>query len=150
LAGLETNYPLAIDGRVRPNQTVVAVGLEDAVGEPQKNSLLAIKSLPETLDRKRVGGVVAWLGGSPDLRSEDPKAAVQIVLQSNHDHWILVGQVSFEELRGGSREVVISFDDPEVLDAMHELYSLRFHLRSNRAANGRIYLDDLGFILRGQ
>lgn len=150
LEGLETNYQLSIDGRVRPNQTVAAVTLKQAVGEPQKNSLMAIKSLPETLDRKRVGGVVAWLGGSPDLRSEDPKAAVQIVLQSNHDHWIPVGQVPFEELRGGSKEIVISFDDPEMLEAMHELYSLRFHLRSHRPANGRIYLDDLGFILRGQ
>lgn len=150
VSGLETNYGLGVDAQARPNQAVAVVDLDQALDEPQKNTLCALKTMPDGLAKERVGGVVGMLGGSPELASEDPKAFVQIVVQSNLDHWMPVGRIPLAELRGGWRELSISFDDPRVLEAMHELYAVRFHLKSRKPVSGRIYFDDIGFILRGE
>lgn len=149
VSGLETNYSLALDAQARPNQAVAVAQLEQAKDVPQENTLLAIKKMPESLERDRIGGVVGLLGASPDLKCDDPKAFVQVVLQSNHDHWMVLGRVPLAELRGDWKPLSIRFDDPKLLDAMSELYGVRFHLKSNAPVTGRIYFDDLGFILRG-
>jgi len=150
IEGLEHNYGVGIDGQVRPNQTVAVVALEQAIDESQKNCLVAIKEMPEGLKKDRVGGVIGLLGGSADLTSEDPDAYVQVVLQSNLDHWMQVGKVPLADLAGGWKDLSISFSDLRVLEAMHELYAVRFHLKSGSPVSGRIYFDDLGFILRGE
>ncbi|BCX49810.1 alpha-N-arabinofuranosidase [Haloferula helveola] len=150
MSGLETSYQLAADSQARPNQTVAMMTLEAAEDVAEKNTLLAIKSLPEGLERERIGGVIGLLGGSPDLHSDDPNAFVQIVLQSNLDHWMPVGRVPLRKLAGSWEKLSIVLDDPRLLEAMGELYGIRFHLKSNQPVEGRIYLDDLGFILRGE
>ena len=104
--------------------------------------------MPSSLDRGRAGGVIGLLGASGDLRSEDPNAAVQVILQSNHDHWIQIAQIPLSELKGGWKELSIRTTEPELLAAMPELYALRFQLRAHKPVTGRIYFDDLGFILR--
>ncbi|MCP5548889.1 MAG: hypothetical protein H7A50_16120 [Akkermansiaceae bacterium] len=146
--GMTTDYQLGLDRHVRPNQSVAAVSLQQATGKAQKNTLLMIKPMPSSLDRGRAGGVIGLLGASGDLRSEDPNAAVQVILQSNHDHWIQIAQIPLSELKGGWKELSIRTTEPELLAAMPELYALRFQLRAHKPVTGRIYFDDLGFILR--
>ena len=150
VAGLEHDYGLGVDGQVRPNQTVAVASLEKAIDEPQKNCLLAIKEMPEGLKKDRVGGVTGLLGGSADLKTDDPHAFVQVVVQSNLDHWMPIGKVPLKELVGGWKAMSIPVSDPRVLESMHELYAVRFHLKSRAPVSGRIYFDDLGFILRGE
>jgi hypothetical protein len=150
IEGVGSNYELSIDPAARPNQTVAAVTLNRSIGEAQKNTLIEIKDLPGDLERERIGGIWGQIGASGDLKSEDPKAAVQIVLQSNHDHWIMVGKVPLVELAGKWQELSIRLTDPAVLGAMAELYSIRLQLKADAPVTGRVYVDDLGFILRGK
>lgn len=145
---MQSDFGLSLDSQARPNQAVAATRLENALARNNQNALLAIKPLPKSLDRKRVGGVIGLVGGSPDLSSADPRAAVQVVLQSDLDHWIPVGRVPLRKLRGGWHELDLRFNDPKLLDAMPELYSLRFILNAHQPVTGRIYFDDLGFVLR--
>jgi len=150
IEGIETTYQLGVDRQVRPNQSVAVVSLQNSLAEPQKNTLMSIGGLPEGIDKARIGGVRAMLGASADLKCDDPKASIEVVVQSNHDHWILVGRVPLAELRGGWKDVKLRLAGKEALDAMAELYAVRLQLDSEAAVSGRIYVDDLGFVLRGE
>lgn len=145
---LETSYALTHDRAARPNQSVASVTLSDAKSISQKNTLLAINTIPDTFDPERIGGISGYLGASADLSCADPKAAVEIIVQSNLDHWIPVGEILLSDLRGNWKDAAIRFTDSATLDAMSEIYSLRLHLKTAQPVTGRIYVDDLGFILR--
>jgi hypothetical protein len=139
-----------VDQQVRPNQAVAAVSLKQAVSRPKQNTLLAINTFPASLDKKRIGGVTALAGASADLACEDPGAAVQIVLQSNNDHWIPLGAVKLKELTAGKKEIRFRGTGAGFHEAMPELYSLRFMLNTSKPVTGTIHLDDIGFILRSE
>lgn len=148
LAGMESNYRLGIDEQVRPNQAVASVTLENAVSVPHKNALLGITKIPESLDKQRIGGITTLIGVSPDFRFDDKGATLQIVLQSNSDHWITLGTIKLADLSTGVREITLRKSDPAFFEAMRELYAIRFILNTTKPVNGSIHLDDIGFILR--
>lgn len=148
LAGMESSYQLGIDRQVRPNEAVGVVQLTRAEAVPKKNTLLAISALPATLPKARVGGVAGLLGASADLRCADPLASVEIVLQSNHDHWILLDRIPLRELRGAWKTFAMRLSTPSDFAAMPELYALRLQLKTEAPVTGRLYVDNLGFLLR--
>lgn len=150
LAGMESSYTLALDQQVRPNQAVAAVRLKDAMAREQKNTLLAINALPATLDKNRIGGVVALVGASPDLSCADAGASVQVVLQSNNDHWIPLGEIKLSDLAAGKKDLGFHGKGAAFRDAMPELYSLRFMLSTSEPVTGTIHFDDIGVILRSE
>jgi len=150
IQGMQSDYQLAVDQQVRPNQAVAAVSLKQAVSRPKQNTLLAINTFPASLDKKRIGGVTALAGASADLSCDDPGAAVQIVLQSNNDHWIPLGVVKLKGLTAGKKEIRFRGTGAGFHEAMPELYSLRFMLNTSKPVTGTIHLDDIGFILRSE
>lgn len=148
VSSLETNFSLALDHTARPNQTVASAVLSNAEGKANQNTLAAIREFPQSLDKKRIGGVCGKISASGDLACDDPKAAVQIVLQSNLNHWMQIGEIPLSDLKGSWKDMNLRLTDASTLDAMGELYSLRLQLKAHKPVNGRIYFDDLGFILR--
>lgn len=150
IKGMESSYRLAVDEQVRPNQAVAAITLDAAVSIPQKNTLLGISKIPDSLDRKRVGGVVALAGVSPGFKCDDPGASVEVVLQSNSDHWIPLGSVKLSELASGKKEIAFRKTDPVFFEAMAQLYAVRFMLNTSKPVTGVVHLDDIGFILRSE
>ena len=146
--GMKTSYRLSVDQQVRPNQSVAAVTLENDASQPEHNTLLELNSFPPSLDKKRIGGVVANLGLSPDFTGDTSGASIQVVLQSNNDHWIPLASIPLAEIAEGKKEHVLKVADPAIFEAMPQLYSLRFMLNASHPLTGVIYIDDIGFLLR--
>ena len=150
LKNIESNFAIKPDSQVRPNQSVASVHLDNAISQPQKNTLLAINTMPDGFERGRVGGITAVIGASHGLQCDDKGGHLQIVLQSNNDHWIPLGSIPLTDLAGGPREFVFRNNDPRFREAMPELYAVRFMLNSTKPVSGVIHIDDVGFILRSE
>ncbi len=148
----KSSYELMADDAVRPNQQVAAIVLKAALPN-EGNDLLALFSpLPDAVPKTRITGVVLDVGVSADFKCADKDVGVRIVLQSEMDHWIELGSLRLEEVRGGWKTLALKLPDPRFIPAMGKTYALCIQLYQNDAAkvsvSGRIYLDNVGFILR--
>jgi len=150
--GASSTYKPVADDRVRPNQQVAAVKLEGAVPAPQKDTLLLLDKMPPKLRRKHIGGVVFDVSVSPDFSCDDDGVAVNVIIQSEIDHWIPLGSVKLQPLKGKWKTVTMRLPDPKYLKAMGRTYAVRFQLFENGAqhqpVNGTVYLDNVGFLMR--
>jgi hypothetical protein len=109
---------------------------------------MLLEQLPQDLSKERIGGVVGEMQASPDFATDDPNARVNIVLQSEADHWMVVGSIPLESMRGEWEHFKFEVDDPRRLKAMARLYAVRYQIESEAPVTGRIYFDNLGFLLR--
>lgn len=146
-----SSYKLVGDDTVRPNQQVAAV-VVDGEHPTSGNNELAVFSLPETVDKKRIAGVVFDVSTSTDFECSDESIGIRVVLQSDRDHWIVLGSLTLEEVRGKWKTLELKLPDPKYYKAMGSTYALHFQLYQNAEetvpVSGRVFLDDVGFILR--
>jgi arylsulfatase A-like enzyme len=110
---------------------------------------MLLEAFPETLEKDRIGGVTGEMQASPDFNCADPKAMVNIVLQSEADHWMILGSIPLEKMRGEWNHYSFEIADPTRLKAMARLYAVRFQIQSEAPVSGEIYFDNLGFLMRG-
>lgn len=146
--GLKSTYALQASDQERPNQNVAMVVLDEAVPAQNNDLILHVDSLPKDLARERIGGVVFKIKRSASFASADPSAAVGVVLQSESNHWIPLGRVALSDIQEDWKEIRLAFKEPGHILAMPNLYSLRLQLVSSAPVSGKLYIDDLGFILR--
>ncbi|MDF7824066.1 glycoside hydrolase family 44 protein [Pontiellaceae bacterium B12227] len=147
----ETSYQLIGDDSVRPNQQVAAVVLNGDV-PTSGNDQLAIFSPPESVDKKRIAGVVLDVAVSDDFQCSDKQLGIRVVLQSGMDHWIDLGSLTLEEVRGKWKTLELKVPDPKYYPAMGSTYAVFIQLYQNKdekvPVSGKVYLDNVGFILR--
>jgi alpha-L-arabinofuranosidase len=145
-----TSYKLTADDTVRPNQKVASVILASALPE-EGSDKLAVFSLPTTLPKERIAGVVLDVSASADFACADKNVGVRVVLQSEMDHWIELGTVKLQEVRGQWRTREFKLDASKY-PAMGKTYALFIQLYQDDAkkvpVTGNVYLDNAGFILR--
>jgi alpha-L-arabinofuranosidase len=150
--GANTSYKLEGDDAVRPNQQVAAIVLSGELPTPGNDRLAVFSPLPEDVPKKRIAGVVLDLGTSADFTCADKDVGVRIVLQSESAHWIDLGTQRLEEVRGTWKTLELKLPDPKYYAAMGNTYSLFIQLYQNPtdkvSVKGKIYLDNVGFILR--
>jgi hypothetical protein len=139
---------------MRPNQQVAAIKLENAVAEPQKDILMQLTSMPDDLPRNRIAGVVFDICASPDFSAKDGAAGINIILQSESAHWIVLGTVPLNPSNGKWQTISLKLPDTKYYKAVGKTYALRLQLYHNKTGseslNGTVYLDNVGFILREQ
>jgi alpha-L-arabinofuranosidase len=149
--GAESDFELFADDTVRPNQKVAAVRLKQARPSSGKDRL-ALFSIPDSLPKERIAGVVLKLGTSSDFTCAPENSSISVVLQSETDHWIPLGTIPLAELKGTLKEFSFSLPDTKYYKAMGHAYSVRLQFNhsspNDQPMNGLIYIDDLGFILR--
>ncbi|VGO14513.1 Intracellular exo-alpha-(1-_5)-L-arabinofuranosidase 1 [Pontiella desulfatans] len=147
----ETSYKLIGDDAVRPNQQVAAVVL-DGDKPTSGNDRLAVFSPPGSIDRKRIAGVVLDVGASSNFQCADKQVGIRVVLQSEMDHWIELGSLTLEEVRGKWKTLELRLPDPKYYAAMGKTYALFIQLYQNDGkkvpVSGKVYLDNVGFVLR--
>lgn len=143
-----SHFTLRAQSTVKPNEAVAEVSLLDALPAKDADNLFHFEPLPSTLVRRSVSGVFAQLRADPDLRCADPKARVNVILQSTANHWIPLGSVALSDLVGKWHALRLPVSDPALLEAMSGLYALRIQLQSTSPVTGSIQLDDLGFTQR--
>jgi len=144
----KSHFTLRAQSTVKPNEAVAEVSLLDALPAKDADNLFHFEPLPSALPRRNVSGVFAQLRADPDLRCTDPKARVNVILQSTANHWIPLGGVALSDLVGKWHALRLPVSDPALLGAMSGLYALRIQLQSASPVTGSIQLDDLGFTLR--
>jgi hypothetical protein len=146
--GATGTFAIGMEPSVKPNEFVAEAIMENALPGDNADVLMLLEQLPQDLSKERIGGVVGEMQASPDFATDDPNARVNIVLQSEADHWMVVGSIPLESMRGEWEHFKFEVDDPRRLKAMARLYAVRYQIESEAPVTGRIYFDNLGFLLR--
>lgn len=146
--GASGTFPLRMEPSVKPNEFVADAVLESVQPADNADVLMLLEAIPEQIDKNRIGGLVGELQASDDFMCDDPEARVSVVLQSEADHWIPLGSVKLEEMRGKWQHFDFNVKEPRLLGAMSRLYCIRFQLQSESPVTGHIYFDNIGFKMR--
>ena len=150
--GGSSSFTVRADDLVRPNQQVAAIELRRAVPKENKDVLLLLESMPADLPKDRIGGVVFDFSVSPDLACTDKSVGLGVILQSASEHWIPLGSVPLELVKGRWKSFTFRLPDLKYLQAVDKTYALRFQLFQNNAkkvpVDGTVYIDNVGFLLR--
>jgi hypothetical protein len=146
---VKSTFEIGSESSVKPNQYVAASRLLGETPSRDADVLFHFGQLPrEKLQFENASGVIGHLRASHDLKCADANARVNVILQSDANHWMPIGTVALSDIIGRWSHFEFKFTDPEKLDAMAKLYSIRFQIQSDTPVTGDIYLDDLGFIFR--
>ena len=141
-----SKYNTAKDKNVRRQSTVFAVDFDS--GKKKSDMIFTITDLPDHFPKEDIAGVTAEVILSHDFKAPD-SAELSIVLQSRQCYWIPLGHFSLNSISRNS-------DDPtkitarvpaEFTKAVSETFSIRFHVSSQKTIQGKIYFDNIGFIL---
>ena len=147
--GIRSDFDLSLSDTVKPNQKTGAIKLENSLPESGKDILLAFEPIPASVPKDRIGGFVFEVKTSHDFVTGDGGAQILVVLQSEADHWMPLGQVSLTSEHGKDWESVeLRIKDPARLPSMKWLYAVRLLLVAGNPVSGQVYIDDAGFILR--
>lgn len=150
--GAESSYKLVADDAVRPNQRVAAIVLDKNLPTEGSDKLVVFSPLPDAVPKERIAGVVLDIGASTHFKCADKDVGVRVVLQSELDHWIELGSVRLEDVRGSWKTLEFKLPDPKYYPAMGKTYALFIQLYQNDEkkvpVSGKVYLDNVGFILR--
>ena len=145
----KSTFELGSESSVKPNQYVAAARLNGETPKRDADLLFHFEPLPrEKLSFANANGVTGQLRAAHNLKCADPKARINIILQSDANHWMPIGSIKISDIIGEWEPFTAKVTKPEELDAMEKLYGLRFQIQSQAPITGDIYLDDLGFIFR--
>lgn len=146
---VKSTFELGSESSIKPNQYVAAARLKGETPARDADLLFHFEPLPrEKLPFNNASGVIGQLRAAHDLKCADPKARINIILQSDANHWMPIGSIKLSDIIGEWKSFAAKVSTPEQLDAMGKLYGIRFQIQSEAPVTGDIYLDDLGFIFR--
>ena len=145
----KSTFALGSESSVKPNQYVAAARLNGETPKRDADLLFHFEPLPrEKLSFANANGVTGQLRAAHNLKCADSEARINIILQSDANHWMPIGSIKLSNIIGKWKPFAVKVTQPEELDAMAKLYGLRFQIQSQAPITGDIYLDDLGFIFR--
>ena len=145
----KSTFALGSESSVKPNQYVAAARLNGETPKRDADLLFHFEPLPrEKLSFANANGVTGQLRAAHNLKCADSDARINIILQSDANHWMPIGSIRISNIIGEWESFTAKVTKPEELDAMAKLYGLRFQIQSQAPISGDIYLDDLGFIFR--
>jgi len=148
LAGMSSDYTLALSDTAKPNQQTAEVQLKDALPQVGKGGLIVFDSFPDNLPKERIGGVVFDIKASRELSTQDPYAKVEVVLQSEANHWIKIGSIPLSKLTDSWETIEVPISDHMHYGSMKWIYSIRLQLGATKPVSGEIFINDAGVILR--
>ena len=146
---VKSTFKIGSESSIRPNQYVAVSQLEGETPKRDADLLFHFEPLPhDKLPFKNTSGVVGQLRAAHNLECTDPNARINVILQSDANHWMPIGSIPLSTIIGKWEPFSFSVKDPQLLDAMGKLYALRLQIQASAPITGDIYLDDLGFIFR--
>lgn len=145
---VRSDFKFVLSDTAKPNQFTAALLLNREKPGGGKDALLEFKPIPEGVEKERTGGFAFEIKGSHDLAATDPGASIQIVLQSESDHWMPIGSLPLNQIGTDWKTVEFRIENHENLPAMKWLYAIRVLISSSSPVDGTIYINDAGLILR--
>ena len=142
------NLPTRRNGEARRNDSVLEVQFDKL--SPVKGNDLAVEINPLSLPfhKEKIGGICAKLKISPELQDAHKGAAIQVVIQSEGNHWMVLKEIPFSSLTTSWQDIEITTDVQSELAVMPLSYALVMKVKSPKPLTGKLFVDDLGFILR--
>jgi len=147
--GVKSTFELSKFTRLKPNQSVAACHIKDRLPDKNEDIVFHFEPLTERVSHKgKVNGVFGEISASNDFICQDANARLEIIFQSNNDHWIPMGSIGLNDIKG--RLKGFKFESSSLLmdEKLSEVYGLRIRLNSLSKFKGEIYLNDLGFIYK--
>ncbi len=148
----KSEFSLVADDTVRANKHVARVDLPaEGVIPSEKDktrALLIVNSLPprEKLNRANIRGVVFDLM-TRNVQTDDPDAAVVVVMQSPANWWMVLGRVPLAgQEKWASHSVALT--NEKFIGPIASSYNIWFVLQSRTPVKGSVYLDRIGFMVR--
>ena len=146
---VKSTFKIGSESSIRPNQYVAVSQLHGETPKRDADLLFHFEPLPHNeLPLENTSGVVGQLRAAHNLECTDLNAQINVILQSDANHWMPIGSIPLSTILGKWEPFEFSVKDPQLLDAMGKLYALRLQIQASAPITGDIYLDDLGFIFR--
>jgi len=146
---VKSTFEIGSESSIKPNEYVAASRLHGETPGRDADLLFHFEPMPkDELPLKNASGIIGQLRAAHNLKCDDPKARVNIILQSDANHWMPIGSIRLSDMIGEWKSFAAKVSSPEQLDAMAKLYAIRFQIQSEAPVTGDLYLDDLGFIFR--
>ena len=146
---VKSTFEIGSETSIKPNEYVAASRLRGETPGRDADLLFHFEPLPrEKLPFENASGIIGQIRAAHNIRCDDPNARVNIILQSDANHWMPIGSIPLSDIIGKWKPFTLKVTDPDLQDAMAKLYGLRFQIQSEAPIHGDIYLDDLGFIFR--
>jgi len=146
------NLPSAWNVKARRGENVMEVSFDHLTPVKGKDLALEINPLSIKIPKEKIGGVIVTLKADKKLLQTAGNSKLQIILQSGGNHWMLIDSIPIKELGESAPEKWKTFkiliEDPKHLKVVSEIYSLIFQVKGKIPLTGKLYIDDLGFILR--
>ncbi len=148
LAGIGSDYIIALSDTAKPNQQTAEIRLKNAIPEAGKGGLIIFNGFAEDFPKERIGGVAFDISTSHGFAAKNPHVRIAVVLQSAADHWIPIGTVQLSGLKEGWQSIKVPIKDHAHFESMKWLYRIRLQLETANPVNGEIFINDAGVILR--
>lgn len=146
---VKSTFEIGSESSIKPNQYVAASRLHGETPGTDADLLFHFEPMPhDELPLDTASGIIGQLRAAHNLKCDDPDARVNIILQSDANHWMPIGSIKLTDIIGEWKSFAAKIVSPEQLDAMAKLYGIRFQIQSEAPITGDLYLDDLGFVFR--
>ena len=146
---VKSTFEIGSESSIKPNQYVAASRMSGQTPGRDADLLFHFEPMPrDELPLENASGVIGQLRAAHNIQCDDPDARINVILQSDANHWIPIGSILLSEIIGEWQHFEFKVTDPDLQDAMAKLYAVRFQIQSDAPITGDIYLDDLGFIFR--
>ncbi len=146
---VRSTFEIGSESSIKPNEYVAASRLNGEQPGTDADLLFHFEPMPkEQLPLGTASGIIGQLRAAHNIKCDDPNARVNIILQSDANHWMPIGSIALTDMIGKWKSFAAKVGTPEQLDAMGKLYAIRFQIQSESPITGDLYLDDLGFIFR--
>ena len=145
----ESTFELGKFTRLKPNQSVAASKINNKLSGKNEDILFHFEPLDERVSYKgKINGVFGEISASSDFICSDKNASIQIVFQSDSDHWMPMGSILLNDIRGGWKNFKFISSSLQIDEKLSDVYGLRMRLNARSKFLGEIYLNDLGFIYK--
>lgn len=146
---IRSSFEVSAEPSIRPNQDVAAAFLNRKTPARDNDILFHFEPLPRaSFPFEKTASVTGKLQAAHNLKCNDPDARINLILQSDANHWMPIGSVKLSQIMGQWKDFDFRIKDPIHLDAVSKLYSIRFQIQSQAPITGEIYLDNLGFVFK--
>jgi len=140
--------PAKRNENARVNESVYEVSFDKTQPVKGKDLALEINPVEVKIDKSKIGGLITKLKIDADLKKSHKNAALQIVMQSEGNHWIILKEIPLNDLKTDWQDIQIPLTDGKHIEVMSKLYAIVFKIKSPKPLTGKLYVDDLGVILR--
>ena len=98
--GASSSYTMRGNDRVRPNQQVASITMNNQKPDKGTDALITFETFPEGFPKERIGGVIFEVQAGPDLQSAADYLGLRVILQSEAAHWIDLGSIDLSKHQG--------------------------------------------------